>query len=133
MKETNESKTFRALKRNSIEDMIELYQDARVPYSPDVYVGSGSSYGGHVVGVGNITINTSDLRPRELILHHIRIKLLEENGWTFDEFIMAIEKRAIVYEVKMHNNSIQFPSELLNRARQFFPNLKYTEAKLELE
>ncbi len=120
MSDTLEATTFRRLKRNSIEDMIKLYQGVKLPYQPVVSFGAGN-------------FEPSTFRPNQIVLHQLKMKLLEENGWTFEEFIMAMEKRAITEDIREFNRCIQFPTDLLDRARQFYPNMKFTEAKVELE
>lgn len=42
-----------------------------------------------------------------------------------------IERNAIIKEIKILNAAIAYPVELLERAKQFFPNIKFTEAHIE--
>lgn len=112
--------TFRRLKRSTLEEVSKAYSQARTGLSP-------------VYSLGSSMYDISHIRNKELMLHHERLRILEEHGWTFDDFVKESEREAILEEIKLLNASIHFPQELIDRAKKFFPNLKITEARIELE
>jgi hypothetical protein len=113
---TDEQRTFNTLRRTPFEDM-EGYLN-NVPQYPPVYTLNGQVF---------------ESRKKEIVRHFERIKLLEKHGWSFEEYILEIEKRNIVAAVDLYNKDNSFPMDLVNRAKEFFPNAKFTQAKIELE
>lgn len=85
-----------------------------------------------IINVGNTHI-TSNQYYSKIQYHLEHVKLLEENGWKYEEFYLALEKKSIMSIIKQYNDSLVFPSELLDRARKSFPNLKFTPGSIELE
>lgn len=84
-----------------------------------------------VVSLGNTGVQTKDLYP-DILRHYEIIKTLEHNGWTFEDFCIETERKAIVNAVSMYNQQLEFPQELVDRAKKLFPNVRFTEAKIEL-
>jgi hypothetical protein len=122
MKDGDETVVYNTLRRIPVTDMLIKYQSYKLSYNTHAGIGDR-----------RLMAHATDLyRPREVMLHHGRLKLLEEHGWTFDDFIIAIEKNAIIEEVRLHNMNITFPTDLINRAKLFFPDLICHEARIEL-
>ena len=67
----------------------------------------------------------------EIQFHLERVSVLKEHGWDYVDFQLALEKRSIVEQINEHNENIKFPDELVERAKRFFPNAKFTQAKIE--
>ncbi len=111
-------KTFKKLKQIPLEDMIIKLDGITRP--PPIYF----------LGSKEFTRNDyySDLQ-----FYFQRIRTLEENGWTVEEFLLTLEKRSIVAQIDEYNRQFPFPAELLERARIFFPNLHFEPAKINLE
>lgn len=113
----SEDDTFKVLKRLPHSEM--MYKIVAIPrLSP-------------VVSLGGMGIQTKDLYP-DILRHHEIIKMLEEHGWTFDDFCIEAERKAIVSAVDLYNKQLEFPQELIDRAKKLFPNVRFTEAKIEL-
>lgn len=70
---------------------------------------------------------------RDLEIHRWRVKTMKQNGWTFDEFFLEIEKRNIQRVVDDYNMKNSVPGDLMARIKEFYPNAKLVPAKLELE
>lgn len=83
--------------------------------------------------LGQLVVESSQFYNRELTIHFWRIKTFEENGWTFEDFMLESEKKAILEQVAEFNKENQIPQELIDRARTFFPNVKFVHAHVELE
>lgn len=130
----SEEKTFKKLKQLPYEDMLEIYYQEieKKPVPPVVNLGLNSTVDPNTFEKLG-TLYTKDYRPPSLVRLDTQLRILKENGWELEDFMLEVEKRAIIHEVNVHNNNIRFPEELLQRAKHFFPNMKFTEAKLELE
>lgn len=114
-----EEKTFRKLKQTPFEDMGPLMMQAvRSFHAPMISFPNGSVF---------------ESKKHELVYHYQRLKCLEENGWTLEEFVLEAEKRNIVKAIEQYNLDNAFPMELVERAKEFFPNARFTPAKIELE
>lgn len=111
-----EDDTYRILKRTPFEDLQEQLDS--LPKSPPIY---------------NLNGVTFETRKHELVRHYEKIKCLETHGWSFEEFVLESEKRAIMFAIGQYNLENKFPLELVERAKEFFPNAKFTQAKIELE
>jgi hypothetical protein len=109
-------KTYNVLKRIPWEEMDEHLRN--LPRHTAVYNFSG---------------NVFESRKNELVRHYERIKLLEENGWSFETFVLEAERRNIIEAINEYNKENAFPLELVERAKEFFPNARFTQAKIELE
>ena len=83
--------------------------------------------------LGQLVVESSQFYNRELSIHYWRIKTFEDNGWTFDEFMLESEKKAIKDQIAEFNKENQIPQELIDRAKTFFPNVKFVHASVELE
>jgi hypothetical protein len=113
---TEEEKTFNRLRRTPYEEM-EGHLDS-VPKYPPVF-----NLGGQVF----------ETRKHEIVRHYQKIKILEKHGWTLEEYVLEMERRNIITAVNQYNKDNTFPQELVDRAKEFFPNAKFTQAKIELE
>lgn len=114
----SQAKTFNKLKQPPLEKMLDMLCEIKRP--PPVY------------SLGSVTHSRDDYYS-EIQYHLERVMLLEQHGWKYDEFSLALEKRSILAQIKEFNNNTEFPMELINRAKKFFPNAKFTEASIELE
>jgi hypothetical protein len=112
----DENDTYRVLRRTPFED-LQQFLDAE-PRIPALYTFSGTIF---------------ETRKHELVRHYERIKCLEKQGWTFEEYVLESEKRNIVAAIDAFNKDNSFPLELVDRAKEFFPNAKFTQARIELE
>jgi hypothetical protein len=114
--------TYRTLRRIPLDEMEALVEINNFKSSvPPVYRLGGGSH------------DSSTYYRRDLEIQNWRNKLLEKNGWTFDEFVIELEKRAILVQVAEFNRENHIPYEIMDRAKQYFPNVKFVHAKVELE
>ncbi len=118
-----ENDTYKVLKRIPLDEMESLVDINNFKSNvPPVYrLGTGSAY------------DSSTWYRRDLEIEAWRNKILEKNGWTFEDFVIELEKRAIVLQVAEFNKENQIPYEIMDRARQYFPNVKFVHAKVEIE
>lgn len=65
--------------------------------------------------------------------NHYWIKELENHGWTYEDFLRETEKETLREHIRAYNESIEFPESLIEHAKEFFPNIKFTPAKIEFE
>lgn len=114
----SEQDVYRRLKRCTVDEMLIALQ--ALPRPAAVY------------NFGGMIISRDNYYP-EIALHYARIKCMEDNGWTLEDFYMELEKRAILLMVKDYNDSIEFPQAVIDRAQQLFPNAKFTYARIEFE
>jgi hypothetical protein len=112
----NQDDTFRILRRTPF-DELQQFLDA-LPKSPPIYNFSGVAF---------------ETKKHELVRHYERIKCLEKQGWSLEEFVLESEKRNIIAAIDEYNKESAFPLDLVERAKEFFPNAKFTQAKIELE
>ncbi len=112
-----QDKTFNVLRRTLFEDMDEIIANS-ISKHPPIYNLGGSVF---------------ESRKHEIVRHYERIKVLEKHGWDLESFVLESEKRNIVKAIDEYNKENAFPLELVERAREFFPNAKFTQAKIELE
>lgn len=119
----DEDKTFRILKRKS-------FEDTRTKIDATFKEGSKIS---PVYKLGSVVVERNTYYNPLIIRHYQLIKILEDYGWTLEEFALESEKRSIIEQVKEYNENLEFPQEIIERAKQFFPNVKFTPAKLELD
>ncbi len=120
----SEEKTFRHLKRIPYDEMHkkirEFYNDGANQMSP-------------MYRLGHTVVEGKKYYDPIIVRHYGLIKVLEISGWTLDEYAYEMEKQAVIQQVKEFNENLEFPIEIVERAKQFFPNIKFIEAKLELE
>jgi hypothetical protein len=115
----DQDKTFNVLKRIPYREMNEILNDpASVSKNPPIF------------NLGGVAFES---RKNEIVRHYERMKVLEKHGWDFESFVLESEKRNIMEAIAVYNHENAFPLELVERAREFFPNAKFTEAKIELE
>lgn len=119
----DEEDTFRKLKRIPFADMHQQVLDS---YNSPPSISP-------VYKLGSSVVERSKFYHPMMNRHFDFIRILEEGNWTVDDFAFECEKKAIIEQVEEYNQSIEFPQDVIDRAKQFFPNLKFTPAKLELE
>ena len=113
---SSEERTFNRLRRTPFEEMEDHLNGIR--QFPPLYT------------LGNEVFES---RKPEIVRHYERIKLLEKHGWSFEEYVLEIERRNILSAIDTFNKNDAFPQELVDRAKEFFPNARFTQAKIELE
>lgn len=118
----DENDTYKVLRRIPLEEIEALVDINNFKSTvPPVYrLGTGAH-------------DSSSWYRRDLEIQAWRNKILEKNGWSFEDFVVALERRAIVLQVAEFNKENQIPYEIMDRAREYFPNVKFTHAKVELE
>lgn len=112
-------KTLRRIPLAEIEEKIDIKNFK--PSVPPVYK------------LGVSTFDSSSFYRRDLEIQQWRNKILEQHGWTFEDFVTEVERKAIVDQIAEFNKENQIPYEIMDRARQYFPNVKFVHAKVELE
>jgi hypothetical protein len=115
-------KTFNVLKRISLDEMEDLI-DIR-NFTPTV---------SPCMKIGEMAFDTSLYYRRDLEIQQWREKLLGQNGWDFEGFVKETERKALLAIISRFNASVEIPQNLIDRARQYFPNAKFIHAKVELE
>lgn len=120
----NEDDTARRLRRISFDEMYQRVKDIMdndpTKISP-------------IYKLGSVVVERTTFYHPLVVRHYAFIKVLEAGFWTLEEFFVECEKKAIIEQVKEFNESLEFPQEIINRAKEFFPDIKFTPAKLELE
>jgi len=117
----SEENTFNVLKRTPYHEMMTILQNQPSPIVPRP-----------VIHINGIMIEQSSFYIQMMRNHHF-IMILEENGWGYEEFLEEMEKVTIMNHIHAYNDSIEFPSGIIDHARKYFPNIKFTPAKIELE
>lgn len=112
MTSTSPEKTFRALKRVPLEEMEAHLRAARPIYAP-------------------MTIHSSSVS--EASRYYEIVQCLKQYGWEFEDYVFEIEKRNIKSAIHQHNIDCAFPTELVERAKRFFPNARFVQAEIILE
>jgi hypothetical protein len=115
---SEEQKTFNKLRRPPLQEMVEILQNIKLP--PPMF-----SLGGSVC-------ERKDYFS-EVNFYLERIKLLKDNGWDPEEFYLELEKRSIFEIVREYNQSVEFPTEILERVKRIFPDAVFTKAEIKLE
>ena len=115
---TVEENTFNKLRRLPVPEMLVLLNEIKMP--PPMFQ------------ISNVVYERSKFY-NDISYHYEKVKLLERHGWGLEEFVLEIEKRIILEQVRLFNEDKKFPSEIIERAKRFFPNAKFTEASIELE
>jgi len=115
-----EAKTFNRLRRIPFEKMEEHLNN--IPKHSPVY-----NLGREVFE------SVFEGRKHELVRHYEQIKVLEKYGWNLEDYVLELEKRNIMDAINQYNRDGTFPQELVERAKKFFPNARFTQAKIELE
>ena len=113
----SEEQTFMKLKQIPYEEMNEHLKGLSKSHPPMFQLGNSSF----------------ETRKHELVRHYERLQCLEKYGWTLEEFVLESEKRVILSAIDQFNKEHLFPLELVERAKEFFPNARFTQAKIELE
>lgn len=114
----SQQKTFDKLRQLPVDEMLEKLEGVRKP-PPVIWTGA----------VGQPRNNYY----ADIQYHLERVKLLEDHGWKYEDFFLELEKRSILELIKEFNDNTQFPQELIDRAKRFYPNAKFTQASIELE
>jgi hypothetical protein len=112
----SEEQTFRKLRQIPFEEMEDLLKS--IPQSPPVF------------SLGSMVFES---RKPEIVRHYEQLRALDKHGWAFEEFILESEKRNIMKAIAIHNAENAFPIDLVNRAKEFFPNARFIQARIELE
>lgn len=112
----DEEQTYNRLRRIPYEDMGEHLEN--LPKHTPLF------------SLGNQTFES---RKHEIVRHYEQVRLLTKYGWDFEEYVLETEKRNIIAAINQFNQDNNFPIELVNRAKEFFPNARFTQAKIELE
>lgn len=86
-----------------------------------------------VIAIGDFIADTATYYRRDFEIERWRKKLLNDNGWTLEDLSIALEKRAITNLISDYNSKNKIPPELLNRVKEFFPNARFSQARLDLE
>lgn len=111
-----QDKTFRRLRRTPYEEMEEHLKN--IPTVPPMFHLGGSSF---------------ETRKSEIVRHYEQIRVLGKHGWEFEEYVLESEKRNIIKAIDLFNKDNIFPLELVQRAKEFFPDARFTQAKIDLE
>jgi len=114
----SKKRMFDKLRQIPVGEMLEKLHEIRRP-SP-------------AVRLGEITKLRDDYYT-DIQFHFERVKLLEKHGWKYEEFLLELEKKSILDLIRTFNDNTQFPTELVDRAKKFFPNAKFIQASIELE
>lgn len=61
-----------------------------------------------------------------------KINLLKQHGWAVEDFQLELERTAILGIINDFNDSLQFPQEIVDRAKKFFPNIVIRPATVDL-
>ena len=115
-----ESKTFDRLRRTPLHEMSELIdiKNFQSVLSPSFTW-------------GDYTFDSSSYIKRELEYHRWRIALLEEHGWSFEDFMIESERDALLRMIHDYNSKNAVPTQILDRIRMVFPDATFTPARLE--
>lgn len=117
----SEDQTFNTLKRTPFKEMMGILEN------------SGSRPAPPIFNIGDNMLSTSSSQYRILMKLHSYKTLLEDNGWEFEDFMKEIEKDTLLKNIDAFNSSIQFPTDLISHAKKFFPDIKFTPARIEFE
>jgi hypothetical protein len=119
----NEQKTFDKLRRVSYVEMARLIDIKNFP----------APGGAPVYSIGASNFESTSFYNRDLNIHYWRIKTFEEHGWSFEEYMIESEKISIRAQITKFNEENTIPAALIERTKQFFPNVKFTSARVDLE
>ena len=117
-----EKDTYETLKHKiPYDEMRELYEDHK-PTIPPVYA------------IGTQSFERTLYYPMSTWVYE-KNKILEENGWTLEEYAKESERRAMIFAIQKVNEEFSklIPSDIIEHAKNFFPNIKVTYPKIELE
>lgn len=112
----DENDTFRILRRKPYDEVVQLLES--LPKSSPVF---------------HLGTAVFESKKHELVRFYEKIRCLEKNGWSFEEFVLESEKRQILSAIDEYNKNNTFPLELVERAKEFFPNARFIQASIELE
>jgi len=119
-----EEDTYNHLKRISFSQMetriAEAFDDTKINLPP-------------LYKFGDTVLKRDDFYSPMLYKHYALMKALETGGWTLDDYTYESEKQAALRQVAEFNKNLECPQELMDRIKKFFPNAKFTEAKLEIK
>lgn len=116
----SEDKTFDKLRRVPLHEMLVILRESKSPVARPV------------LQLGGTVIEQSSLYM-QLMRNYNWIQILKENGWDYHEFLLEVEKDTLKNHIDTYNDSIEFPEGLIEHAKEFFPNIKFTPAKIEFE
>jgi hypothetical protein len=116
----DEEETFKTLKRIPYDEMMKKWDEYAVPIPP-------------VFKIGAICFERQIHYPQTTFLYE-KTKVMEENGWTLEDFAYESEKRAVKMYIDEINKQLSSTSpEIMDHARKFFPNLEFIPASIKLE
>ena len=113
----DQDKTFNRSRQTPVDEMLSLLHN-QIRMSP-------------VMSVGNMVFNRNDYYD-SFSFHLESVRLLKKHGWDIEDFQQVLEKRSLLKIIKDYNDSIVFPTEIIERAKEFFPNIKFIPAHLDL-
>lgn len=119
----NEDNTFKKLRRTPFSEMREVL-DEGLNKTPNTLQ--------PLYKIGNREITRSTYYDNTMLRHYYLERILSEHGWTIIDFITETEKYAIKEQVEIVNQEFNLPNTVVERAKEFFPNLKFIPARLEL-
>lgn len=117
-----EEDTFKTLKRTPLPEMFELMENRQKEGYPYPMQSLGNSMA--------VEVPRSYLSMNRYVAN---ARLLKEHGWEVEDYMTEMERKTVLEYIRTFNSAIVFPPEILEHAREYFPNLKFTQAKIELE
>ena len=90
------------------------------------------NYPAIILSLGNYASGIDELQ-NDMIKFDYRNRLFIECGWTYDEFVLKLEKRTIERSIFEYNNKNVLAQGLVDRAKAYFPNAKFIPARIDLE
>lgn len=81
----------------------------------------------------DLGINNKEKFYPDYLKFQERMALLEDNGWEYKDFALALERQLISKQIAEYNFTLQPPTHLIARALLAFPNARFTPAKIELD
>ena len=112
----SEEKVFDKLRRPDVDEMLNLLSNMKRSLSPALNI--GGSY-------------INQFYP-DITFIIDKVKLLESHGWQLDDFQKEIEKKSILSIVSQYNDTIAFPTEVLEHVKRHFPNAEFVYAGIKL-
>lgn len=116
-----EEATFNKLKRTPLEEMMYIINSVDKPIIPRAVM----NLNGNVIEQSSIYM--------QLARHHHYVELLKDHGWNYIDFMTELERKTILEHIQSYNDNLEFPASIIEHARKFFPDVKFTQAKIELE
>jgi hypothetical protein len=117
----SEKKVFDVLRRKvSYDEMMEIWEKYHPTVNP-------------VYQICSATFERKVNYPDTTFIYE-KMKVLEEYGWTLEDLAYESEKRAVQVAIDTMNAELsKVDQSVIDHARKFFPNLRITPPKIELE